>query len=407
MENTLFLPYNVSGEFPEFGAENRPLTSGGAATPLPRTTSEPELAFARFGSHSAALLMKSFGKLPDGREARLFTLRNENGFTVEISDFGGTIVKLLAPDRHGQFQDVALGFDSVDGYAQPGPYFGCTIGRCGNRLAHGRFSLDGRQYQLATNNNPAGIPCHLHGGPGGFDKVLWEADANSSPATQLRLRYLSRDGEEGYPGNLAATVEFSVTADNALRIDYSATTDRPTIVNLTNHSYFNLAGEGAGTVLGHVLTLNASRYTPVSAGLIPTGQIASVADTPFDFRAPHTIGERIDRANEQLRFAGGYDHNFVLDHGGGSLGLTATVLEPQSGRELEVLTTEPGVQLYSGNFLDGTVRGKNGHAYARRTGFCLETQHFPDSPNHPSFPSIVLRPGETYRSTTVYRFKVR
>lgn len=352
--------------------------------------------------------MKAFGKTPDGRQTHLHTLRNDTGLSVDLADFGATVVRFLVPDRHGHAADVVLGFDAVEGYARPtGPYFGATIGRCGNRIAHGRFTLDGKSYALATNNSPGGLPCHLHGGPVGFDKVLWEAEPLSGGAgPALTFRYRSRDGEEGYPGNLDATVVFTLTSDNALRIEYTATTDQPTIVNLTNHSYFNLAGEGTRSVLGHVLTLNATRYTPVNAGLIPTGELAAVAETPFDFRAPHTIGERIERANEQLRFAGGYDHNFVLD-GKGGLSLAATVLEPQSGREMEVLTTEPGVQFYSGNFLDGTLLGKNGHAYERRSGFCLETQHFPDAPNHPSFPSVVLRPGETYKSMTVYRFRVR
>lgn len=354
--------------------------------------------------------MKAFGRAPNGRDAHLYTVRRDDGFGIEVTDFGATIVRLFAPDRHGNFSDVVLGFDSIEGYARPAgsPYFGSTIGRCGNRIAHGRFTLDGRPYALATNNAPGGIPCHLHGGACGFDKVLWQAEPlTSGDGPGLCLRYLSRDGEEGYPGNLDAAVEFTVTADNAVRIDYTATTDQPTPVNLTNHSYFNLGGEGARSVLGHVLTLNASRYTPVNAGLIPLGDLAQVENTPFDFRSPHTLGERIDRANEQLRFAGGYDHNFVLDGSDGTLALAAIVLEPQSGRELEVLTTEPGVQLYSGNFLDGSLIGKNGHAYGRRSGFCLETQHFPDSPNQPSFPTVILQPGRTYRSTTVFRFKVR
>lgn len=351
--------------------------------------------------------MKSFGKTPEGRETRLFTLRRAGGLSVDVTDFGGTIVRLFAPDRNGVAHDVVLGFDSVEGYARPGPYLGATIGRCGNRIAAGRFTLDGKTYQLATNNAPGGLPCHLHGGPGGFDKVLWDVEEfRDGPDPLLVLRHLSKDGEEAYPGNLDTRVAFSLTPDNGLRIDYAATADQPTPVNLTNHTYFNLAGEGSRPILGHVLTLNASRFTPVNAGLIPTGEIAPVADTPFDFRAPHTIGERIDRANEQLRFGAGYDHNYVLDSGGGGLSLAAAVLEPQSGRELEVLTTEPGVQFYSGNFLDG-LTGKNGHAYHRRTGFCLETQHFPDSVNQPSFPSVILRPGQTYRSSTVFRFKAR
>lgn len=350
--------------------------------------------------------MKPFGKTPEGRDTHLFTLRNQGGLTVDITDFGATVVRVFAPDRHGQMSDIVLGFDSVEGYARPKtPYFGATIGRCGNRIAHGRFTLDGKTYQLATNNAPGGIPCHLHGGNVGFNRRLWTADP-LDPAT-LRLHYFSPDGEEGYPGNVDVTVVFTLTDANELRIEYTANTDKPTLVNLTNHSYFNLAGEGARTVLGHALTINGSRFTPVDAGLIPTGEIAPVAGSPLDFRAPHTIGDRIDRPNEQLRFAGGYDHCFVLDGGGGELAVAAVVLEPLSGRELEVLTTEPGVQFYSGNFLDGTLLGKNGHAYERRSGFCLETEHFPDAPNHPNFPSIVLRPGETYRSTTVYRFRTQ
>jgi aldose 1-epimerase len=354
--------------------------------------------------------MKPFGHTSNGDPVQLFALRQPNGFGADITDFGATVVRLFAPDRHGKLDDVVLGFDRVDGYtalASP-TYFGATIGRCGNRIAHGRFTLEGKTYTLATNNAPGGIPCHLHGGVRGFHAVRWNAEPFATAGGPgLRLRYRSADGEEGYPGNLSVMVTFSLRADQALQIDYEATTDQATPVNMTNHSYFNLASEGERTVLGHVLTVNAARYTPVNAGLIPTGELAPVADTPFDFRSPHTIGERIDRANEQLRFAQGYDHNFVLDTGGGALTLAATVLEPQSGRELEVLTTEPGVHFYSGNYLDGTIVGKNGHAYARRSAFCLETQHFPDSPNHPTFPSVILRPGQTYRSTTVFRFKTR
>ena len=349
-----------------------------------------------------------FGNLPDGRPAQLHTLENASGFHADITDYGGTVVRLCTPDRHGDLADVVLGFDSVEDYAAHSPYFGCIIGRFGNRIADGKFSLEGRRYQLAPNNSPGGIPCHLHGGLKGFDKVLWRAErAHPADGPALRLHYFSPDGEEGYPGNLHVTVTYTVTHDNALRIEYAATTDRATPVNLTNHSYFNLAGEGSGQVLPHVLTLNAREYTPVNAGLIPVGTIAPVADTPFDFTAPHTIGERIALPNEQLRFAGGYDHNFVLQRGADGLVTAATVLEPKSGRILEVLTTEPGVQFYSGNFLDGTFGGKNGHVYPRRAGFCLETQHFPDSPNQPSFPSTILQPGVALRSTTLYRFSAR
>lgn len=355
-------------------------------------------------------MTKSFGQTPEGTTAQLHTLENASGFRVDITDYGATVVNLLVPDRHGHLADVVLGFDSVEGYIKDSPYFGATIGRCGNRIAHGRFQLDGKSYTLDTNNTPGGIPCHLHGGVRGFHTVLWRAERLSAvDGNALRLSYRSADGEEGYPGNLDVTVTFTVTRDNALRIEYQATTDAPTIVNLTNHSYFNLAGEGVDHVLGHILSLNASAYTPVNAGLIPTGEIAPVADTPFDFTAPHTFGERIELPNEQLRFAGGYDHNFVLDRPAGSdaLALAATVLEPQSGRLMEVFTTEPGLQFYSGNFLAGAFAGKHGHVYPKRGGFCLETQHFPDSPNQPSFPSVVLRPGATLRSTTVYRFSIR
>ncbi|HVS52713.1 MAG TPA: aldose epimerase family protein [Opitutaceae bacterium] len=351
--------------------------------------------------------MKPFGQTPEGRTARLFTLQNARGFRAEISDYGGTVVRLWAPDRRGEFGDVALGFDSVEGYAAHTAYFGALIGRHGNRIAHGKFSLDGKTHSLALNNAPGGIPCHLHGGTRGFDKVLWAADPlRTADGEALRLRYRSADGEENYPGTLDVEVVYTVLADDALRIDYAATTDRATIVNLTNHTYFNLAGAGGGDVLGHELQLLASRYTPVNAGLIPLGELAPVAGTPLDFRAPRTIGERIDAADEQLRRAGGYDHNFVLDRAAASPALAALVHEPQSGRRLEVLTTEPGVQFYSGNFLDGTLAGKGGQRYPKRSGFCLETQHFPDAPNQPLFPTTALRPGETRRSTTIYRFSV-
>jgi len=354
---------------------------------------------------SPAVTVQSFGKLPDGREARLYTLKHPSGFAVEITDFAGAIVRLHAPDRAGRLADVALGFDTVAPYAKDSPFFGALIGRVGNRIAGGRFTLDGRTYTLATNNSPGGIPCHLHGGKLGFDKVLWSAEPTTregQPA--LRLRYTSADGEEGYPGTLSVEVTYSLTADTGLRIDYSATTDRATPVSLTNHAYFNLAGAGHGDILGHELTLRARRYTPVTPGLIPTGELASVEGTPFDFTTPHAIGARIGQKHEQLRFGGGYDHNWVLDSADGSLALAATVHEPTSGRVLEVLTTEPGVQCYTGNFLDGKMPGKSGATYPYRSGFCLETQHFPDSVNQPNFPSTILRPGQAYRSTTVYRF---
>jgi len=352
--------------------------------------------------------MRSFGTTRSGHEAFLYTLKNANGMQVDITNYGGTITRLLALDRNGHRADVVLGFNSVAEYEAGSPYFGCIIGRVGNRIAHGRFMLEGRRYAVATNNNPGGIPCHLHGGAQGFDKVIWKAgDATIDGEHAITFTRLSPDGEEGYPGNLLATVAYSLSSDNSLRIDYSATTDRPTPVNLTNHSYFNLKGEGASDILDHVLTINATRITPVNAGLIPTGEIIPVRETPFDFTSPHAIGARIGADDEQLRFAGGYDHNWVLDHADGELALAAEVHEPASGRVMEVWTTEPGIQFYSGNFLDGSLTGKFGGRYVHRGGLCLETQHHPDSPNQPAFPSVILRPGETYRSSTIYRFRAR
>ncbi len=348
-----------------------------------------------------------FGTTRAGIPAHLYRLENPNGFRAEITDFGGTLVRLLAPDRNGRLADVVLGFDSVERYETDSPYFGGIIGRFGNRIAHGKFTLDGSVISLACNNTPGGIPCHLHGGVVGFDKVMWRAELQApAEGPALRLQYRSRDGEEGYPGNLDVTVTYTVTADNALRIDYQATTDRPTPVNLTNHSYFNLRGENGGDILGHLLTVNASTYTPVDAGLIPTGDLASVAGTPFDFMAPHPVGERIHAADQQLRQAAGYDHNFVLDRNTDGLEWAATVFEPDTGRRLDVLTTEPGIQFYSGNFLDGTLAGKNDRIYPHRGGLCLETQHFPDAPNQPQFASVILRKGRELRSSTVHRFSV-
>ncbi|MDP3070796.1 MAG: aldose epimerase family protein [Opitutaceae bacterium] len=349
---------------------------------------------------------RPFGKLPDGRTAQLFTLRAADGFTAEITDYGGIIVRLLAPDRAGQLADVTLGYSEVAGYAAKSPYFGAIIGRVGNRIAGGKFTLDGKTCTLATNNSPGGIPCHLHGGVAGFDKELWAAEPLVREGrAALRLSLASPAGEEGYPGTLRIEVLYSLTADRGLRIDYTATTDAPTPVNLTNHAYFNLRGEGRGDILGHVLELRAQRYTPVNAGLIPTGELAPVAGTPFDFTKPQAIGARIGQKHEQLERGLGYDHNFVLaDAPRREPTLAARVREPTTGRVLEVLTTEPGVQLYTGNFLDGTITGKSGRPYAQRDGFCLETQHFPDAVNQPGFPSTIVRPGQVYRSATVYRF---
>lgn len=354
-------------------------------------------------------MTSSFGKLPDGRAAHLHVLTSPSGFRAEISDYGATVVRLFAPDRRGEFADVVLGFDSVEDYVAHSPYFGGIIGRVGNRIAHGAFTLDGHTYQLAKNNTPGGRPCHLHGGVRGYDKVLWDAArSDGAEGAALTLRYLSVDGEEGYPGNLEVTVVYTVTANHSLRIDYTATTDRPTPVNLTNHSYFNLAGEGCGSILGHELTIAATHFTPVDAGLIPTGEIAPVAGTPLDFTEPRAIGGRIDQPEDQLRFGGGYDHNFVLaPRARATPTLAARLSERASGRVLEVHTTEPGLQFYSGNFLAGAFAAKQGHVYHHRDGLCLETQHFPDSPNQPAFPPVILRPGATLRSTTIYRFSTQ
>ncbi len=349
--------------------------------------------------------VQPFGRTADGRAVQLYTLRHPGGVQVDIMDLGATIVRVVAPDRDGHRADVVLGFNEAAPYETVSPYFGSTIGRVGNRIRDGRFTLDGREYQLAQNNTPNDRPCHLHGGVKGFDKVLWEAEPVVADQPTLRCRYTSVDGEEGYPGTLRVVVTFTLSADRALRIDYAATTDQPTPVNLTNHTYFNLRGESAGSILDHELQIDATHYTPVDAGLIPTGQLAPVVDTPFDFRQPHRIGERIEAANEQLKLAGGYDHNFVLSpQPTAEPRRVARVVEPATGRTLEVSTTEPGVQFYSGNFLDGTLQGKSGATYARRSGFCLETQHYPDAVHHANFPSIILSPDRTYRSTTVYHF---
>ena len=351
---------------------------------------------------------KPFGKLPDSRPVTLFTLTGPRGLVVEIMDYGATIVGIRTPDRTGKLDDVVLGFSNLRDYLEHAAYFGSTVGRVANRIAHARFTLDGKTYVLAANNSPGGVPCSLHGGNVGFDKVMWTAEpCEISGRPALRLNYLSKDREEGFPGNLWVRVTYSTTNDNGLQIDYEATTDADTPVNLSNHSYFNLRGEGDGDILDHELTLNARQYTPVDKGLIPTGEIKSVEGTPFDFTKPHRIGEHINDDNEQLRFAGGYDHNFVLQRKGTALELAAIVYEPTSGRVLELLTTEPGLQFYSGNFLDGTWAGKSGHKYLHRGALVLEAQHYPNSINEPKFPSIVLRPGATYKSSTIFRFSTR
>ena len=335
----------------------------------------------------------------------MYTLKNAHGLELKVIDYGGIILSLKVPGRNGTFDDVVLGYDSLAGYLRSSPYFGAIIGRYGNRIGGGRFTLDGKTYTLAKNNGPN----HLHGGLKGFDKVVWDAAPfEGADSVGLVFRYTSPDGEEGYPGTVRATVTYTLTDRNELIFDYSATTDRATPVNLTQHSYFNLAGDGKGEILGHVVTLNADRFTPVDSTLIPTGEIRSVAGTPFDFRTPTAIGARIALDDEQLRYGRGYDHNFALNKGADAgPTLAARVYEPASGRVMEIYTTEPGLQFYSGNFLDGTLRGKNGVVYRHRYGFAMETQHFPDSPNKPSFPSTTLRPGEQYRSRTIYKFAVQ
>ncbi len=340
---------------------------------------------------------QSFGNA-DGQAVDLYTLTNKNGMEATIITYGGIVVTLKTPDRNGKMDDIVLGCDTIDGYLKDTAHLGALIGRYGNRIGKASFTLDGTLYKLPANDGPN----TLHGGPKGFDRVVWQV--KDAQPQRLELTYLSKDGEEGFPGNLTATAVYSLTDANELRIDYSATTDKPTVVNLTNHSYFNLAGAGEGTILDHELTLNADRFTPVDKNLIPTGELRSVEGTPFDFRKSTRIGARIDQADEQLKFGRGYDHNWVLTSGGGALSQAARLYDPKTGRVMEVLTTEPGVQFYTGNFLDGTIKAKGGKTYPHRSGLCLETQHFPDSPNKPKFPSTTLRPGEKYQTTTVFRF---
>jgi len=347
---------------------------------------------------------ESFGKTADGESVDLFTLTNRNGMEAKITNYGGIVTTLTAPDRNNKYADVVLGFNDLDSYLKGHPYFGALVGRYGNRIAKGRFTLNGIEYKLAVNNGEN----HLHGGIKGFDKVVWTARSmRTKLGPALSLTYVSKDMEEGYPGNLTVKVVYTLTNNNELRIDYSASTDKDTVTNLTHHSYFNLAGEGNGDILNHQLLLKASRFTPTDAGSIPTGELRNVQGTPFDFLKSTSIGARINQDEEQLKFGGGYDHNWVVNGRAGTLRQAASVYESTSGRVMDVWTTEPGIQFYTGNFLDGTLTGKSGKAYARRNGFCLETQHYPDSPNKPKFPTTTLRKGATYRSTTIYRFSAR
>jgi len=346
----------------------------------------------------------SYGKLKSGEAVDLYKLTNSSGVEITVITYGARVQAIRCPDSRGKIADIALGFDNIEGYQRENPYFGAVVGRYGNRIAKGRFKLDSTEYKLAVNDGENS----LHGGRKGFDKVLWTAKEVSDPAgPAVELTYVSKDGEEGYPGTLTATVRYTLTAKNELRLDYTLTTDKKTVANVTNHSYFNLSGEGSGDILRHRILIDADRFTPVDAGLIPTGELKPVEGTPFDFRQPHDIGERINANNEQLQRGKGYDHNFVLNGQMGTLRPVVHVVDPASGRTLDVSTTEPGVQFYTGNFLDGSVKGKSGHAYGFRTGFCLETQHFPDTPNHPSFPSTLVIPGTPRKSTTVYQFGVQ
>ena len=340
-----------------------------------------------------------FGKLTDGTPVEIYTLTN--GRTeARIMDYGAILVSLKTPDRRGQIADIVLGYDSLDGYVGGNKaFFGAIVGRYANRIAHGTFTLDGKRYSVPKNDGENS----LHGGTRGFDKVLWQS---KQIADGVELTYVSKDGDQGYPGTLTAVVRYTLSG-NALRIEYSATSNADTVLNITNHSYFNLAGQGKGDILSHQLKLNASRFTPVDKTLIPTGELAPVASTPFDFRKATAIGQRIAADNEQLNFGKGYDHNWVLDRNGSTLAEAAEVYDSASGRVLQVWTTEPGIQFYSGNFLDGTITGKNGNVYGQRSGLCLETQHFPDSPNHPGFPSTVLQPGKRFHSVTEFRFSTR
>jgi aldose 1-epimerase len=337
----------------------------------------------------------------DGKPVTLYTLKNAQGSEAKIMNYGGIVQSLKVADKNGKFDDIVLGYDDVDGYIKVTPYFGCLVGRYGNRIGGAKFNLDGKTYTLATNNGPNS----LHGGVKGFDKVVW--NVVKATGNCLELQYLSKDGEEGFPGNLDVTAVYTLTDDNELKLTFAATTDKPTVVNLTHHSYFNLRGQGNGDILGHEVYINSDKTTPVDSTLITTGQFADVTGTPFDFRKPTAIGARIDNPDTQLQYGPGYDHNWVINNPYGQLGLQARVHEPTTGRIMEVWSDEPGLQFYAGNFLDGTITGKGGKVYQKRTGFCMEPQHYPDSPNKPQFPSVVLRPGQKYENTIIYKFSAK
>lgn len=347
---------------------------------------------------------KPFGKTLDGKEAFIYTLQNKSGMEAQVTDYGATLLALLVPDRNGKLADVVLGFDSLITYIRDAPHFGSTMGRYANRIGKAMFELNGVKYRLVKNNGAN----HIHGGVKAFDKVVWSVnESESSPGKSLVLNYLSRDGEEGYPGNLAVKVVYSLTDSNGLKIEYSATTDKPTVLNLTNHSFFNLAGAGNGSILDHELFIDADRYTPVDSQSIPTGELSSVHGTPLDFTAPTPIGVRMEESFAQLKRRRGFDNNLVLNKPPGTFGLVARVYEKKSGRVMEVLTTEPGLQFYTPNFVRAMPVGKEGKKYEGQGAFCLETEHFPDSPNKPQFPSTALNPGQTFTSTTVYRFSTK
>ena len=370
-----------------------------AACGSPPASNTPQAAPVK----KASVTRAPFGKLSDGTAVDVFTLTNANGMEVRVIPYGAIIVSLRVPDRNQQMADVVLGYDTLDGYVAKSPYFGAIVGRYGNRIAKGRFTLDGKTYQLATNNGPN----HLHGGVKGFDKAVWNAESfDRGDTVGIVFTHTSPDSDEGYPGTLSARVTYTLGPANELTVDYDATTDRATPINLTQHSYFNLAGDGSGDILSHRLTLDADRFTSVDATLIPTGELTPVTGTPFDFRTPTPIGARINADHPQLKNGNGYDHNWVLNRTGAGLVHAARLEDPASGRTLDVSTTEPGVQFYAGNFLDGTITGKSGHVYKQRFGLCLETQHFPDSPNHPDFPSTILHPGSRFQSKTVFIFGV-
>ena len=354
------------------------------------------------GTSTGHIDKQPFGTMATGEPVDIYTLRNDNGAEARIMTYGGIVVSLKMPDKNGHFDDVVLGYDNLDSYVKNSPYFGALVGRYGNRIAGAKFTLDGTTYTLAANDGPN----TLHGGLKGFDKRIWSAHASESTnGPQLVLHYLSKDGEEGFPGNLDVTATFTLMHDNALRLEYTATTDKDTVVNLTHHGYFNLAGKG--DILSHVVMIPADRFTPVDSTLIPTGVLQPVENTPFDFRTPTAIGARIEQDDEQLKFGKGYDHNWVINKNTGELGLMARVTEPTTGRVMEVWSTEPGLQFYSGNFLDGTITGKGGQIYGHRDAFCMEPQHFPDSPHNPQFPTTELKPGEVYHNTIIYKFSTQ